>query len=472
MAQERIELGPQPGPQEKFLSSTADITIYGGAAGGGKTYGMLLETLRHCHNEKMGAVIFRRIYPQIRNEGGLWDESLKLYPIFGAMPHESRTEWLFPSGYKVKFSHMQHEKDRINWQGAQIPLIGFDELTQFTEKQFWYLVGRNRSVSGIPAYVRATCNPDPKSFVAKLIAWWIDEDGWPIEERSGVIRYFIRIDDKLIWADNPKTLTKKYTTKERKIIPLSLTFIPAKLTDNQILMKMDPAYQAKLDSLPYVERMRLKEGNWKVEPAAGLYFNRERIEIVDALPLMKSQTVRFWDRAATEKTETNSPDWTVGLKLGRDEDDQYYVIDIRRFQGSPLKVEKALKATATQDSINVKVGLEQEPGASGKAEIAYLIRRLSGFSVTAYPAQKDKVTRAGPVSSQAEAGNIKLLRGPWNEDFLSELDNFPEGEHDDQVDALSGAFHMITQDSTGEWTPNMNQSGETMAGPINQGDQW
>jgi hypothetical protein len=188
-------IGPQPGPQQTFLCSAADIAIYGGAAGGGKTFAELLEPLRHVGNKDFGAVIFRRTTPQITNEGALWDESLKLYPLLGAKPNQGDLYWTFPSGSTVSFKHLEHDKTVLNWQGSQIPLICFDELTHFTQKQFWYMVSRNRSMCGVRPYIGATCNPDADSWVAEL-TWWINQEtGYPIPVRAGMLRWFIRIGD-------------------------------------------------------------------------------------------------------------------------------------------------------------------------------------------------------------------------------------------------------------------------------------
>jgi len=189
---------PQPGPQTAFLSSPADIAIYGGGAGGGKTWGLLMEPLRHVSNPGFGAVFFRRSTVQIRNEGGLWDESAVLYPQIGGDPKEHTLSWAFPTGASVSFAHLEHDKTRFNWQGSQIPLICFDELTHFSAVQFWYMVSRNRSMCGVRPYIRATCNPDADSWVADLIAWWIDQDtGLPIAERAGKLRWFVRVGEDL-----------------------------------------------------------------------------------------------------------------------------------------------------------------------------------------------------------------------------------------------------------------------------------
>ena len=197
-------LKPQEGPQETFLSTSADIAIYGGAAGGGKTYALLLEAVRHTNNPKFGAVIFRRQSIQITQEGGLWDSSYEVYGgIKGAVPKTSpRYHWKFKTGARVGFAHIDGDRDLGKWQGSQIALIGFDELTHFTKKQFFYMMSRNRSASGIDPYIRATCNPDADSWVADFISWWIDQDtGYPISERSGIIRYMVHMNDIISWFD-------------------------------------------------------------------------------------------------------------------------------------------------------------------------------------------------------------------------------------------------------------------------------
>src|SRR5690606_2742766 len=164
-------IAPQPGPQTAFLSTSADIAIYGGAAGGGKSWALLLEPLRHIHNPKFGGVIFRRESKQVTNEGGLWDESEKIYPLVGAKPRVGDLQWVFPSGCCLTFAHLQHETDKLSWQGSQIAFIGFDELTHFTRTQFFYMLSRNRSLCGVAPYIRATTNPDADSWVAEFIAW-------------------------------------------------------------------------------------------------------------------------------------------------------------------------------------------------------------------------------------------------------------------------------------------------------------
>ena len=205
-------LGPQAGPQTMFMASEADIIVYGGAAGGGKTYALLLEALRHKDVKGFGAVIFRRNYNQITAEGGLWDASQKIFSqVPDAKPRKTpKLNWRFNNGNggRLTFAHIENDDGLSSWQGTEIAYIGFDELTHFTKHQFLYMLSRNRTTCGVTPYVRATCNPDADSWVAEFISWWIDQDtGYPIRERSGQIRWMVNMNDVITW----------YSTKEGAI---------------------------------------------------------------------------------------------------------------------------------------------------------------------------------------------------------------------------------------------------------------
>lgn len=451
-----IEIKPQPGPQTVFLSTSADIAFYGGAAGGGKTFALLLEPVRHSINSKFGGLIFRRNSVQVRIQGGLWDESAKIYRGLGARPVDYRLQWVFRSGMRMKFGHLEHEDTVYDYQGGQIAYIGFDELTHFTRKQFFYMLSRNRSDSGVSGYIRATCNADADSWVADFIAWWINQEtGFPIPERSGVIRWFIVIDDVVIWADSKEELIQTYGNEQ---MPMSFTFVAAKIYDNKILMQNNPGYLASLKALPKIERERLLDGNWKVRASAGNFFRKGWFETVDAIPAGWKSVVRFWDRAATKPSPQNpNPDWTRGLKLYRYPDDTWLVADVESLQDTPLQVERLIKNTAAADGPAVKIVSQQDPGSAGVSEANAFTRMLQGYDVHTVVLSKDKITRAKPVSAQCEAGNIKVLRAKWNNAFFTELENFPDGKHDDQVDALSGAYNDLLGASVGDFTKKHTQ---------------
>lgn len=438
-------LRPQPGPQEAFLASSADIVIYGGAAFGGKTFALLLEPLRHIDNPQFGGVIFRRTTKQVKSEGGLWDTAEEIYPDMGAEPNYSGLFWKFPSGAKITFAHMEHEKNKHDWQGSQIPFIGFDELTHFSESMFWYMLSRNRSGSGVAGYVRATTNPDPDSWVADLIDWWIGEDGYAIPERSGTVRWFVRYHNELVWADSAEELIEQYP----QLTPKSLTFISASYSDNKIGLEKDPAYLANLDALPRVEREQLKLGNWKIRRAVGDYFKPEWFDVVERAP-DDCVWARYWDRASTEPNPQNKdPDWTAGVKLGKSKSTGFYYIEnVARDRRRPAGVLRLIKGCAQYDGVDCAVVLEVDPAQAGQAEFDWYVRELSGFRVHGVKPGADKETRARPASSAAENYMIKLVRGAWNRPFLDELESFPAGKKDDQVDALSGAFNWLESKNT------------------------
>ena len=452
---------PQPGPQENFLMSNADIVIYGGAAGSGKSWAVLLEPLRHVTtNKQFFAVFFRRSTVQIKNPGGLWDESMKLYPFAGGIPVSTIIEWRWRKGGKIKMGHLEYENSVLDWQGSQIPLIVFDELTHFSQQQFFYMLSRNRSMCGVKPYVRATCNPDSESWVAEFIAWWIDQEtGYPITERGGKVRWFIRIQDKIIWADTRQALIDEFgkpnlpDDHEDQVRPKSVTFIPAKLSDNKALTDADPDYKANLMALTRVERERLLHGNWKIKVASGMYFKRSEVTLVDTVPDDIVSLIRKWDFAATVPSETNpDPDWTAGTLMGKRKNGRYIILDCIHERKRSHEVRELVKRVAINDTRKVKIHVSIDPGQAGKEQAESYVRELAGFVVITAKESGDKITRAEPYSAQWQGGNIDVLRGFWNEAFFAEHEGFGDGKgHDDQVDSAAGAFNELTGNSLSTW---------------------
>lgn len=448
---ETVDIRPQP-KQEAFLCSPADITIFGGGAGGGKTFALLLEPLYHVNNPGFGAVIFRRTMPEITKEKGLWDEAAGLYPLLSAKPNINERRWVFPSGARVSFSHLQYESDLAAWRGAQIALIEFDQLETFTEQQFWYLLSRNRSTCGVKPYIRATCNPEP-GWLANLLDWWIGEDGYPIPERDGKLRWFVRVGERIEWSDDPAALVNQHPD----IPPKSLTFIHASVYDNKILTEKDPGYLANLKGLPQVDRERLLSGNWKVKPSAGKVFNRSWFSVVPAASA-GGQTCIFWDFAATKKTMSKpDPDYTAAVTV-RKTGGRWYVLDCQAFHAGPAEVERAFVNVSRQMAERAKtegsafmVRWEQEPGSASKREASRLAQLLAGMDARAVPSQSDKIARARAMSAQAEAGNISLVAGEWNEEWLTHMHGQPDLPHDDIMDASAGAFNALAG-SASAWT--------------------
>lgn len=422
---------PNEGPQSRFLRCTAYEALYGGAASGGKSEALLMAPLRFVHLPSFRALLLRRTFPELQRS--LIARSRLWYPAFGASLNEQAKMWRFPSGAVIEFGHLERDHDVHNYQSAEYAWIGFDELTSFTSAQFRYMRSRARSAQGIPVHIRAATNPGGEGHDWVMDEWapWLDqrpEYKGPRAEAGQALRY-ANGEDKIEWAPDG---------------PLSRVFIPAKVTDNPHIMKNDPGYVERLRGLDPVTRAQLLDGNWMARPAAGAYFKRQWIELLNVTPAPPAAPrIRYWDRAATEAHKGSDPDWTVGLLMARHAGG-FIVEDVIRLRGGPGQVEAAVTQATRMDPQGTIVGIEQDPGSAGKMEAAYYVRTLAGLNVRCYPVTKDKITRAQPASAQAERGNLKLVAGPWNAALLSELEGFPEGSHDDQVDGISGALNALT----------------------------
>ena len=380
-------------------------------------------------------MIFRRTCPQIRAKGSLWEASAQIYPLLGGKPRETDLSWTFPSGATIQFAHMEHATNRFDWQGSEIPLIGWDELTHFEEEMFFYLLSRSRSTCGVNPYIRATTNPDALSWVKEFLSPWLDPTH-PEPAKGGELRWFVRDGGQILWVE-------KGTPDS-----LSVTFIFASIYDNPILMQKDPKYLANLKALPPVERARLLEGDWDIVQA-GEMFDRDWFEIIDWSDVPSDmEWVRFYDMASSKpKPGYTDPDQTCGALCGIDRQKTFYVADVESMRETPGKVREAVIRTARRDLSlgRVPVAMEQEPGSLSAFALDQFARDL--FDITAFYGRKpqgSKRERAKPVSAYAQRGLVKLVRGPWVHRYLNILSAFPTpGVHDDEVDATSGGFEFL-----------------------------
>lgn len=429
-SQHRVVWKPNPGPQTRFLALGCYEALYGGAAGGGKSDALLAGALRHVDKPRYKAIIFRRTYPEL--ERSIIERSRQIIPAAfpGVKYNEQKHAWRFPSGALLFFGHLEHEHSVMDHQGAEYQYIGFDELTHFTESQYRYMLSRGRSVDGIPVRIRGATNPGGSGheWVFKRWAPWLDPES-QVKANPGEVLYFINTPDG-------ERFVEKGTLDHEGLPAQGRVFVPALLEDNP---KGDPTYAAKLANLDPVRREQLRNGNWLIKPAKGLYFKRGWFKFVDAPPAEVVARVRYWDLAGSP-----DGDWAVGVKMSKAAGGIYTIEDVMRLRGTPGDVRAAVMSTAELDGRDVPVVIEQDPGQAGKDQVASYVRDLAGWTVRGKPKRVDKVTAAGPFSSQVQAGNVRLVRNQvWNEPYISELESFPEGEHDDQVDASSGAFGEV-----------------------------
>ena len=252
----------QLGPQLSFHMSSADEVCYGGAAGGGKSESLLVESVRYKDIPGSHSVLFRRTFPELMRADGLIQRSKQLFTNIGDY-RAGEFRWYFETKKHndpatLDFSHMERRDDMFKHQSAQYAYIGFDELTSFLEEQYLYLISRGRSTRGVPVRYRSATNPgnDGHVWVFKRWAPWLDPTH-PNAAKPGEIRWFARI------LDEDREVESDWIGPDGQEA-LSRTFIPAFIEDNPILMALDPRYRARLDALPEPYKSQLKDGNWLV----------------------------------------------------------------------------------------------------------------------------------------------------------------------------------------------------------------
>tara|TARA_Y100000310_G_scaffold126272_1_gene125030 strand:+ start:3758 stop:5116 length:1359 start_codon:yes stop_codon:yes gene_type:complete len=395
--------------QEAFLALECLEAFYGGAGGGGKSDALLMAALQYVGAPGYHALLLRRTYPDLALPEAIMARSHEWLGRTRATWHAGDKAWSFPSGATLNFGYLQNENDKYRYDSAAFHFIGWDELTQFDESQYRFLFARLRRRKGagetIPLRMRSASNPGGRGHE------WVK-----------------------------RRMLEEGPARGR-------IFIPATLEDNPHLDASE--YDRSLEELDPVTRAQRKRGDWTARHVGG-YFQREWFEIVAEAPV-GIQWVRFWDTASTEETPADAsadPDWTAGALVGI-VNGVYYLQDMRRVRRTPGGVEALVKQTAQLDRASIpgiRVVMEQEPGASGKGMIDWYRRHvLVGFNFRGKPSTGSKIERAGPVSSAAEAGNIKVVAGgKWISDFFDEAEGFPIG-HDDQVDALSGAVGELAR---------------------------
>ncbi len=450
MTSDLTEWRPNPGPQTTFLSSRANEVLFGGAAGGGKSFGLTLLPTRWVHDGRFSALILRRETTQLVD---LWDKAAEIYArAFGDQVRINTSERRvrFKSGARIWFTHCEYEKDAARFDGHEYQLICFDELTHFTRSMYLRIRARLRGPRDLPKYARSTTNPggEGHEWVFQHWAPWLDPES-KVRARPGEKLWFLpgAGEGETDWCE--PGATRDITDpngKVHRIEAQARVFIPSLLSDNP---HADENYRAELLNLDPVRRAQLLDGNWLVRHARGEMFQRSWFKFATELP-KGLRAVRYWDRAATEVDEEkkNNPDWTVGVRMWTDGAGRYWIDDVVRFRGEPATVENTIKATALADGVACAVYLEQDPAQAGKFEVASYVKLLRGFNVRTRKPDRDKVTRASPFSAQVNHGNVTIVVPPggarWLGPFLDELEAFPsKGVKDDQVDAAGGAFAVL-----------------------------
>lgn len=463
-----IVIAPASIPQEQALNSTSDITLYGGAAGSGKTYTLLITALRFMMVPKSTGVIFRRTSKMLDAPGSIWQEAVVMYTtIFPEIKIRDREhEVIFKNGSVLKFSHMQHEKNAFDHKGGQYSFVAFDEATDFSEMQVMFLLSRmrNANVSYTPQMYLCT-NPNYHSFLRKWIQeFYLDPaDGTPIAERSNIERYFVRRGNEMIWYDNRADAEAIYGTGPTSGIR-SFRFCSAKIWDNPFLRDSD--YLSNLMSLDRVQRLIMLEGSWTARAETSGYWHRNHVEIVDYAPEKVKQRVLAVDFAFTVASETlPDPDSTAFVLMSKDMYNVYTVEHVYTMQDRVHAVEEKLFQLAETFGRDVIYSIPIDPNAQAGAYARDLQRRLAekGFTCKLQKPVKSKLVRFQPFASVTEAKFVRVVRGDWNDRYFDQLEIFDgTGKyHDDMVDATADAFLVLNK---GIEIPLMTLPNLSMAG--------
>lgn len=449
-------LYPQRGPQQMLAESDADLVIYGGAAGGGKTWAAIFVVLLEILTIPGFEVnYFRKSRPEIVASGGLWRECQRMWQTFGPRFREQFLDVTFPNSSRVKFEQLYDESERSieRWKGAQISMIVLEEVTGLLERTAVYLLSRNRSpIPGVRGRSLWTCNPDRDSWVFTWVRPWVDPN-FSITAKHGEVMWFRRFDEGNYTEDVAPYVLEvdgdHVWVMEGCPLATSMTFIGARLEDNPILMDGDPSYEAKLEAQDPVMRARLREGDWLISYGGGVMFNRVWFTAWrNPDGYVRDVTIRSWDFAVTK----NDGDYTAGVKISRWKPPPHlshmgyvYVIeDVIEGQWSEAEVQTLVHQTARRDGKKVRVVMQQGKGDAGRMLIEAYRRFLpEGTVLVAYRITGDKITRAKPYSGLASRRQVYCVVAPWNARFVRQHDKFPDVENDDIVDAASvGILHL------------------------------
>jgi predicted phage terminase large subunit-like protein len=453
MSEEQFDTRPCSEKQRLVLvDDETDVLLVGGGAGGGKSYLALLKALKYCQDPNAKVLIVRLTYPLIKAIGGLVDESKHIYPHFGGDWRVQPLEWHFPNGAMIKFVAMP--TDRTEVQGWQATNIIIDEGAEFQMEDILALIGRLRGARYKGKLsVTITCNPSRQSWLYSWVEWCLDKTtGVPTHGTEDYTRWFVILGGKVKWGTSPESLYEEFgagMTLGKDFIPLSFRFIPMTVYDNPILLKNNPGYLANLLAQTRVAQLRFLHGSWTAVVEGSSYIQRAWLPIVQAPPVNATR-VRSWDLAASVPSEVHpDPDYTAGVLMSRDKNGIYYVEHVKRFRKLTDGVLVDIAQTANDDGLDVPVTIPKDSGAGGKAANTFFVRYLAerGMNVRSVvmSGHSGKVQRFLPFASMCEAGLVRIVEGPWNDEYLTELETFTgnRNEHDDMVDATSDAFNQL-----------------------------
>lgn len=405
-----------------LLCTEAKEIFYGGAGGPGKSSFLLMDALQYVDQPDYAALILRRTYKDLALPKAIMDRAKEWLIPRGVPWNDQDKTFTFPSSARLVFGYLESSNDKYRYGSAEFQFVGIDEIAQFPDESdpiFLFSRLRRTEGSAIPLRFRAASNP-----VGPGVGW--------VRER---------------FIDGAR--------------PPDRLFLPAKLSDNPHLDRA--SYEESLSHLDPVTRARIRDGNWEISDPGSL-FDRSWFAIVDAPPAAALSRCRAWDLAASTDGKR-----TAGVGLVKCAEGLWLVEDVVIGKWKPGERDRIIKQVAEIDGRGVPQIFEQEPGSSGVDQSAAVVKLLSGWRVVFVRPTGNKVTRAGPFASQAQAGNVKLLRGRWNSAYLEELHAAP-GVYMDQVDASATGFNFLSARGSGKPPPKIRRGASNNAGEYDEDD--
>lgn len=387
-----------------LLLDGVENILYGGAAGGGKSWVVLACALQYADVPGYAALILRKTYQDLSKPGGLLDKAKDMLIPQGVHYDAQEKRFRFKEGSSLVFGHLENKDSHYQYQGQEYQCISIDESTQIPEHQIRYLHSRLRRLTTSPCPIRFRLASNP----------------------GGVSHDYHK---------------NEYIAKQERGARI---YIPARLEDNLYLDR--ESYIRQLEHLDPITRAQLLNGDWTARHA-GMIFKREWVSFVDAEPSNSFGYTRAWDLAASE---SDTAKYTAGVKMCRDVEDNVYVTDVQRFKATPGKRDLRIRSVAESDGQTVRIFIPLDPAAGGETQGEYLTRILMGFQCDAERPTGDKFVRLAPFASYAERKKVRIVRGPWNDAYLNELEQAnpaesPDDQTLDQMDATSDAFRIVAK---------------------------
>jgi len=367
------------------------------------------------------ALLIRDTYQNMIKPEGILMQAQGILTNTDAIWQAEKKTWCFPeSGATLSFGYLDGPLDHFNYQGAAFQYIGFDELVAIRKYQYEFLFSRLRKktdMKNIPLRIRSASNPPTRE--------QLNRGSW-VKER------FV----------DPKTRDQ------------NIPYLRACMEDNPYLDTV--TYRESLKKLDPVTRVQMESGDWEVH-MRGKYIQRSDFIVVDRIPDNVIRWTRGMDMAATERTQPDKdPDYSCFCLMGRTSDDKFIIAHVVRFRLEPSGVEKKVEHYVMADGRNVSQRMEQEGGSSGKTVINMYKKKFLGRDFRGQPTQsKSKLQRATPYINAIGDGRVMILVGccesgnPEEDytlnDFLRNQELFPDGQHDDDIDAPSIAFNDLTE---------------------------